>query len=346
MSAPTQAPLSTPLAGWLAAALDDPGPFTLTRLSGGNSNETLLLQSPAARRIIRRPPAAAISASAHDMAREHRVLSALHASGAPVPEPLALCADPDVAPAPFLVMEHVAGHALTDVRLPAEYAPGAETVRAIGEATVDALAAVHRVDWQAAGLEGFGRPEGFLARQVPRWTKQYRSYQVRDLPHYDAVAAWLEAHRPPDAPPGILHSDFRVDNCLLALAAPTRVEAVIDWEMATIGDPMLDLGSFLGFWGTDRPDDPAMPRLQGFSRVAGAPSRDELAARYAQATGRSVEHLNYYMALAFWKLGSIIEGAYAHHTRGRLNSPAYAAELEHGVPILFHEAARFAGNAD
>jgi aminoglycoside phosphotransferase (APT) family kinase protein len=343
MSAPTSAPsVPASLAAWLADALDDPGPFTLTRLSGGNSNETLLLESPAARRVMRRPPAAAIDPGAHDMPREHRVLAALHGAGAPVPRPLALCDDLSVAPAWFLVMEMVDGHAIND-RLPSAYPPGAETVRAIGEATVDALATVHRVDWQAAGLGDFGRPDGFLERQVPRWRKQYERHQTRDIPMFDTVAEWLATHRPPGGAPAVLHSDFRIDNCLMDPARPDRVAAIIDWEMATIGDPLLDLGSFLGFWGDDRPDALAMPLLQGATRIPGAPSRAELAERYAAATGRSVEHLDYYMALAFWKLGTIIEGAYAQHVAGRLNSPQYARDLEPGVPALFAEAARFAG---
>jgi aminoglycoside phosphotransferase (APT) family kinase protein len=167
---------------------------------------------------------------------------------------------------------------------------------------------------------------------------------VREIPSFDAVAEWLDAHRPPDGEPAVLHSDFRIDNCLMDPAAPSRVAAIIDWEMATIGDPLLDLGSFLGFWGDDRPDPPAMPLLQGATRVAGAPSRAELADRYSAATGRSVEHLEYYMALAFWKLAAIIEGAYAHHVAGRLDSQ-YARDLERGVPGLVAEAARFAGIA-
>jgi aminoglycoside phosphotransferase (APT) family kinase protein len=345
MSGSLAAPsLSEPLAAWLVDALDDPGPFTLTRLSGGNSNETLLLESPAARRIMRRPPAAAVDPGAHNMAREHRVLAALHGAGAPVPRPLALCEDLSVAPAVFLVMEMIDGHAVND-RLPAAYPPGADTVRAMGEAVVDALANVHLVDWQAAGLGDFGRPDGFLQRQVPRWRSQYERHQVREIPMFDTVAEWLQANCPPGGAPAVLHSDFRIDNCLMDPVRPDRVAGIIDWEMATIGDPLLDLASFLGFWGNDRPDALAMPLLQGVTRVPGAPSRAELADRYAAATGRSVEHLDYYMALAFWKLGAIIEGAYANHVHGTLNSPEYARDLEPGVPALFAEAARFAGIA-
>jgi len=335
------APVEPRLAAWLTSALGDPGPFDLVRLAGGNSNETLLLRSPGARRILRRPPPASLSPTAHDMVRERRVLAALHAAVVAVPEPLALCTDPAVAPAPLLVMEHVHGVVLRD-RLPDGWPRGAETARAIGEAVIDALAAVHMADWQAAGLDGFGRPEGFLARQVPRWRKQYQRHQVRDLPVFDELAAWLEAHRPPEAAPALLHGDFHLDNCILAPDLPVAVAAIIDWEMATIGDPMLDVGLFLAFWGTDRPPQPAWTTMQAVSRVLGAPSRGELAERYAAATGRDVTHLRYYLTLAFWKLAAIVEGAYAHHVAGRLRSD-YARGLGADVPRLLDEAAGFAG---
>ena len=334
-------PVASELAAWLREALHDPGPFDLVRLAGGNSNETLLLRSPRARRVLRRPPPAAISPTAHDMAREHRVLVALHHAGVPVPEPLALCTDPAVAPRPVLVMEHVGGVVLRD-RYPPGYPPGAGTARAIGEAVIDALAGAHLVDWRGSGLDGFGRPAGFLERQIPRWRAQYERYQVRDLPAFDAVGHWLEEHRPPDTPPALLHGDFHLDNCILTPRPPIRVLALIDWEMATIGDPMLDVGLFLAFWGPDRPTRPAWTTMQAVSRVAGAPSRTELAERYAAATGRDVTHLDYYLTLAFWKLAAIVEGAYANHVAGRVDS-AYARGLAEDVPRLLEEAAGFTG---
>jgi aminoglycoside phosphotransferase (APT) family kinase protein len=337
-------PVPAAMARWLVRTLADPGPFELRPLSGGNSNETLLLRSAAADRVLRRPPAATLAPRAHSMEREHRVLRALAETGVPAPRALALCSDPDVAPAPFLVMEHVRGVALTD-RLPTGYPPVPGTARAIGEAAVDALARLHRVDWRACGLDGFGTPDGFIERQVARWRGQYERNRVRELPRFDQLARWLERHRPPDGQPGILHGDFHLDNCLLTETPPTHVTAIIDWEMATIGDPLLDLGLLLAFYGDDRPAQPAMPRVQAVTRIAGAPSRRELAERYARASGRSVQRLDYYMTLAFWKLAAIVEGAYAHHLAGRLDTP-YARALEHDVPQLLEEAAGFAGLAD
>ena len=328
------------LAAWLRDALGDPGPFTLRRLSGGNSNDTLQLRSPQAVRILRRAPAATVATNAHNMEREHRILAALAPTPAPAPRPLALCTDPDVAPGPILVMEAVDGHALTD-SLPDGFPSAAETAAAVGPATIRAIAAVHTVDWRAAGLHDFGRPDGFLERQVARWRRQRERHRVRELPWFDEVGAWLDAHRPPDREPAILHGDFRLDNVHVA-APPVTVTAIIDWEIATIGDPLLDLGLFLAFWGPERPDPPAMPRLQAISRVAGAPSRAALADHYAALTGRPVDDLPWYMALALFKLAAIVEGAYAQHLAGNLDS-AYARDLAVDVPLLLEEAAIHAG---
>jgi aminoglycoside phosphotransferase (APT) family kinase protein len=328
------------LKAWLAQATGDPGPFELRPLSGGNVNETLSLTSPLHRWIVRRPPAASLAPSAHAMDREHLILTALADQPVPTPAPVALCTDPEVPQTPALVMEHVDGVALTDT-LPGGWEPTAETARAIGEAVIDALAALHSVPWREVGLESFGRPEGFLERQVPRWRRQLDRYTVRELPHLDELTQWLDAHRPESFEPGILHGDFHLDNCLLAPDAPVRVAAIVDWEMATIGDPLLDLGLFLGFWGTDRPERPAMPRVQAVSRVEGTPTRAELAERYAERSGRSVERLDWYIAFALFKLAMIVEGAYAQYLDGRLRTP-YAAALEHDVPALLREAAAIA----
>ena len=331
------------LENWLSDALADPGPFTIDKLTGGNSNETLSVSTPHNRWVLRRPPAAAIDASAHSMEREHRILLALNDQPVPTPRAIALCTDHDIPGAPFLVMEHVDGVSLTDT-LPDGYPEPAEAAQQIGEAVVDGLAALHSVPWRDAGLEGFGKPDGFLDRQVPRWRKQLERYRVRELPYLDELTEWLERERPQSFEPGILHGDFHFDNCLLSREPPVRVVAIVDWEMATIGDPLLDLGLFLGFWGTDRPEKPAMPRVQAVSRVEGAPSREELAQRYAEKSGRSVEHLQWYIAFALWKLAMIVEGAYAQYLNGRLDTP-YAKALEHDVPALLTESARAASLA-
>lgn len=325
------------LADWLSEALSDPGPFSLTPLAGGRSNETLLLESPAGRRVLRRPPGARNAPGAHSMEREERLLRALDESAVPAPRPLALAGE-EVDGGPLLVMEWIAGLPLTDA-LPASYP--SDAAGQVGAAAIDALASLHAVDWRAAGLEGFGRPEAFLERQVDRWRTQYRGYQVRELADFEALAEWLDENRPSPTEPAILHGDFHLDNCLFSPAPPIRVEAVIDWETATIGDPLLDLGLLLGFWGTERPRHPAMPKVQGVSRGPGSPSRRQLAERYARRSGRSIERIEWYICAALWKLAAIVEGAYARQVRGELDS-AWARSLEADVPALLAEAAELA----
>src|SRR5258708_4111512 len=209
---------------------------------------------------------------------------------------------------------------LTDT-LPQAYGDDtAATLTCIGNEAVDALAELHTVDWRAAGLGDFGRPENFLERQVPRWRRQYESYKCRELPRFAQVAAWLESHRPPDQPAAILHGDMHLDNSLYDAHRPL-LRAIVDWEMATIGDPLLDVGLLLGFWGP-RPIDPcAMPQVQAITRTPAAPTPAHLTERYARRTGRDVQHIDWYLALALCKLAAIVDGAYAQHLAGRLPTP-------------------------
>lgn len=332
---------SPELVEWLGGATSAAGPYRLRSLTGGNSNDTLLVIAADQTMVMRRPPRAEIDPSAHNIRRELRMLEALSGTAVPAPAPIGLCEEEAVPEAPFLLMEAVDGVSLRD-SIPDEAGDPGEAVRAIGEQVAGALAALHSLPWREIGLEDYGRPDGFLERQVDRWRKQLDRYRHRDLPDFDPVADWLEANRPPAGEPGILHGDFHVDNCLITVTGPPRLRAIIDWEMSTIGDPLLDLGLFLAFWGRDRSEPLGMPAIQGISRLEGAPTREEMASRYAEASGRSVEHLPYYMALAFWKLAAIVEGAHAHYVAGRLDVP-YAAALEHDVPALLREARYFAG---
>lgn len=327
------------LAGWLSRHTGRPGPWRLRPLAGGNSNETLLLSAPQTQYVLRRPPQHALSASAHSVSREYRLLTALATADVPAPAPIALCEDPDVPLAPFLVMEHVADAvSLTDT-LPDGYPPDALT--AIADQLIDALAAVHTMDWRAAGLTGFGRPERFLERQAPRWYGQWQQIARRPLPAMRRLADWLTEHRPPDRPPALMHGDFHLDNCLFATSSP-RLLVVLDWEMGTIGDPLLDLGLALAFWGKRPLEVPAMPRIQGVSRLPGAPDRSHLLARYEAATGAPVDHPEYYQCLAFFKLAAIVESAYSQHLAGDLDT-RYSAALEYDVPALLAEAESIAG---
>ncbi len=318
-----------------------PADLVVKRFAGGNSNETYLVSVGASAWVIRRPPKHSLDPSAHSMEREWRILSVLADSAVPVPRVLSYCRDSEVIGAEFILMEYVGDSVPILDELPSAYSDVSASLDMIGHAMVEVLAALANFDWSAAGLEGFGRPDGFLERQVPRWEAQYRRNQVRDIPAFERLTIWLGENLPPAQSAGVMHGDFHLDNCLLSVARP-QVRAVVDWEMATIGDPMVDLGLFLSFWG-DRPvDPPAMPRVQGVSRLGRAPLRQELAARYGELTGRDVTQVNWYQAFAFWKLAVVVESAWAQHVRGELDTP-YSAALEYDVPCMFAEAEIRAG---
>jgi aminoglycoside phosphotransferase (APT) family kinase protein len=324
---------------WLAARLGTAGPFEIRPISGGNSNETALLTAPAGRWILRRPPTSAISATANDLGREFRVLSALAGQDVPAPRAIAFAVAGEVTARPCLLMEFSPGHPLTD-RWPEGW-PEQTTIGQVGRAAIEALSALHRVDFEAAGLGGFGRPDGYLRRQVARWRGQYEQHRVRDLPLFDEIGDWLEANRPAETAPAILHGDFHLDNCLIVAGPPARVSAIIDWELATVGDPLVDLGLLLGFWGQDRARPIAMDRVQALTRLPGTPGRRALADYYTSLTGRSTEALTFYMVLAFFKLAAIVEGAYARYLGRDVDSP-YARALGADVPRLLRDAAHLA----
>ena len=185
-------------------------------------------------------------------------------------------------------------------------------------------------------MDDFGRPEAFLQRQIDRWTGVRASASVRELPAIDALAAWLSGNLPADGPVGIVHGDYHLDNTLCGRDRPELL-AVIDWEMATIGDPLTDLGLLLMFWGPRAVDPPGFPHVQAVSRVPGVISRRELAARWAAATGIATDRLDFYLCFAFWRLAAIVEGAYVLYRQGKVDT-AYARALEHDVPALLREA--------
>jgi aminoglycoside phosphotransferase (APT) family kinase protein len=328
-------PLEPELRDWLSARLATSAPFELRPISGGHSNETSLLSSPDGQWILRRPPATAISASANNLSREFRVLSGLASTDVPVPRALAFAEAGEVVEHAVLVMSLAPGYPLTD-SWPSDW-PSSASIGDVGFAAIDALAALHRVDVGAVGLSDFGRPENYLERQVRRWRGQYKQNEVRDLPAFDRLGGWLEANRPDETGPAILHGDFHLDNCLIVPGPPARVAAIIDWELATIGDPLVDLGLLLALWGADRANPIAMPKVQALTRIPGAPSRRELADQYTSLTGRSTAALNWYMVLALFKLAAIVEGAYARYVNGLADDP-WAKSLGDDVPRLLADA--------
>jgi aminoglycoside phosphotransferase (APT) family kinase protein len=260
-----------------------------------------------------------------------------------VPRALGFCEDASVLGQPFAVVEFVAGTSITTA-LPAAYSGDAGTLRSLGHELIDGIATVHALDWRALPLDPPRDADGFLQRQIERWLKARAAEGVRELPLLEQVGRWLLDERPAAAPARVVHGDYHLDNTLFRPERPA-LAAIIDWELATIGDPLTDLGLLLMFWGPRPIDPPAFLAIQQVTRVPGAPSRRELAERWSRATGIGIERLDYYLCFAFWRLAAIVEGAYVLYRKGLVDD-AYARGLEHDVPRLLHEAAIAAGFRD
>jgi aminoglycoside phosphotransferase (APT) family kinase protein len=254
--------------------------------------------------------------------REARVLRALDGR-APVPRVLDQCDDAGVIGVPFYLMERLEGEVVHDVVPPALDFEAER--RRMGEQLVDALVTVHAVDWRAAGLEGFGRPEGYLARQIKRFSGLWEQNRTRELPAMERVARWLGEHMPESPPATIVHGDYRLGNVMYAPAPPARLVAIFDWEMSTIGDPLADLGYLCTFW-VDRDDPPAgIFEQHALTRAPGWPTRSELVARYEERSGRSMTDIRWYQALALWKIIVFMEGNYRRALAGSVDDPYLTA---------------------
>jgi aminoglycoside phosphotransferase (APT) family kinase protein len=300
------------------------GPLELAQFPGGHSNLTYLVRFDGIEYVLRRPPLGPVAPTAHDMGREHRVLSALWPVFPPAPRPYLLCDDPGVIGAPFYVMERRRG-LVVRTAVPPEIGPDPGLRRRVSEAVVDTLAALHAVDWERAGLAGLGRPAGFVERQVRGWAERYERARTRDIPVIRDLARWLADRIPPAPPPTLLHNDFKLDNLMLDRADPGRVVAVLDWEMATVGDPLVDVGLLLCYWA-DAADPPA--RRSSVSQVTAEPgflTRAELLARYAAATGRDVSRIAFYETFALYKVAVVVQQIYVRYQRGQTRDPRFAA---------------------
>ncbi|MEA2149610.1 MAG: hypothetical protein QOD69_1440 [Solirubrobacteraceae bacterium] len=290
-------------------------------IGNGHSNVTYLLHSGDAELVLRRPPRGPLPPSAHDVLREARLLRALEHTGARVPRVLAVGDDATVIGAPFYVMERVPGTVVTDVVPPALDTPAER--RRLGEELVDALVEVHAVDWRAHGLEGFSRdPGGYLERQLRRFGGLWEQLKTREVDAVDAVGAWLGEHLPRSGPATVVHGDYRLGNAMMAAAAPARLVAIFDWEMATLGDPLADLGYLCSMWVQH--DDPPLPVLfefGGVTRLEGFLTRDEIVARYEQRSGRAMTDIRWYRTLALWKAAVFMEGNYRRAISGSTDDP-------------------------
>ncbi|MDX3075073.1 phosphotransferase family protein [Streptomyces sp. NPDC088354] len=279
-------------------------------IEGGRSNLTYAVTDGIARWVVRRPPLGHVLATAHDMGREHRVISALRDTSVPVPGAVLLCEDPEVLGAPFYVMDFVEGTPYRTEKQLTELGPA--RTRAIVLDLVDTLVALHAVDPVTAGLAGFGRPDGFLERQLRRWGKQLDASRSRDLPGIDELAAALGTRLPASGPAAVVHGDYRLDNVLVG--SDDTIRAVLDWEMSTLGDPLTDLGLLL-MYGELRPTPGTPVSVTG--GAPGHPSAAELVERYAAGSGRDVSAVAWYTAFAYFKLAVILEGIHYRFTLGQ-----------------------------
>ena len=299
--------------------------LVVAQFPNGFSNLTYSLRAGGQEWVMRRPPIGAVVKGGHDMPREFRILSALAEAGIRAPRPVLLCEDVSVLGAPFYLMERVRGVILRS-RLPRGVTLGPETFRRLSEALVDTLAELHAVDVTAAGLADLGRPEGYVARQVAGWAQRYAAAQTDALPEMDALATWLAAHLPPESGAALIHNDFKYDNAMVDPDRLDRIIAVLDWEMATIGDPLMDLGTTLGYWS--EAGDPEIVRQFNLTHLPGNLIRREVVARYEQRTGREVSRPLFYFAFGLYKISVILQQIYARYRRGLTQDARFAGLID------------------
>jgi aminoglycoside phosphotransferase (APT) family kinase protein len=328
-SAPPGIPSPSRLQGWINDTIGgEPAELTgIQLIAGGRSNLTYRLTVGDRSLVLRRPPLGHVLPTAHDMSREYRVLTALSGTAVPVARPVAFCADTEVVGAPFYLMEHVPGSVLRTRQDTASLTEA--QARELSEHLADMLAAIHGIDVDAVGLADLGRGAGYLRRQLGRWQRQWDLSVTREVPGYPELVARLASRLPGEGETTLVHGDFRLDNVLVALAPEPRITAVVDWEMATLGDPLADLGLTLVYW-TDPGEDgwltpeqqaAAGPLAAGVSTDATASpgflSRAQFAAGYAQRTGRDVSRIGYYVAFGYFKLAVVLEGIHARYLQNQ-----------------------------
>ena len=317
-------------------------PLGFSLIEAGHSNMTFVVQDGrAARWVLRRPPLHTVLATAHDMGREHRAIAALHPEGFPVPRPLGLCSDPSVNGAPFYVMEYVDGSVIRDATEAAALPHG--TRRALSRSLVEVLAQLHGFDPDAVGLADHGRREGYVARQLRRWLRQVTDTDTADRPEIRAVHDHLAARVPEQSTTGIVHGDYRLDNCIVG--GDGKVRAVLDWELCTLGDVLADVAMLLTYWSEPGEDTQALDNAP--TAVEGFYSRAELLAAYAEASGRSLDQIDFYLAWGAWRLACILVGVQARYLAGAMGDKAplegiesFAGRIDGLVARAAHHAAR------
>ena len=310
-------------------ALDE-AELEIEQFPGGHSNLTYLIRLGSREFVLRRPPVGPVAPTAHDMPREFRLLSAINPFFPLAPKPFLLCEDLSVVGVPFYLMERRSGIVIRREE-PPEIGDDPLTRRRISEAMVDTLAALHDVDIYGSGLAALGKPVGFVSRQVKGWHERWQRSKTSEVPEVDQIVKWLGERIPPEPDPAVgrpaalVHNDFKLDNVMLGLEDPTRVVAVLDWEMCTVGDPLIDLGILLCYWAEK--DDPEARResISPVTTGAGWLTRREMTERYAEKTGRDLSGIAFYEAFALFKIAVVVQQIYFRYVRGQTHDERFAA---------------------
>jgi aminoglycoside phosphotransferase (APT) family kinase protein len=295
----------------------------LEQFPNGHSNLTYLLRIAGREYVLRRPPLGPVAPKAHDVVREYRVLRAVHPYFPEAPEALTLCEDATVLGAPFFVMERRKGAVLREA-IPADIAANPGHPRMISEAFLETMVRLHAIDVSGGDMAALGKPEGYVERQVRGWADRWQRAKTEEVSEIDRTIAWLAARMPPPLRPSLIHNDYKLDNIMLAAGAPDRVEAVLDWEMATIGDPLSDLGLTLCYWVWATEEEVRVAGIPALTTGAGWHTRDQFVERYAELTGRDLSHIGYYEVLGVFKLCVIIQQIYSRFHRGQTRDTRFA----------------------
>ncbi|MGO9603065.1 MAG: phosphotransferase family protein [Candidatus Binataceae bacterium] len=333
------------LAAYLRDKLPDADqPLSVLQFRGGHSNLTYLLRFGDREWVMRRPPFGPLPVGGHDMGREYRVLSRAWQAFKPAPRGMVYCEDTSIVGAPFFVMERRKG-ILIRMRqaLPPELPTDPESLRRLSEGFVDTLADLHAVDYKAIGLGEFGKPDGFLKRQITGWMSRWEKAKTREVPLMEKLGAWFLDNMPASPPPALIHNDFYLHNLMIDFANPGHVVGVFDWEMSTIGDPLVDFGTSLRYWRETSDPEDLLATGEGEVHTIrpGFMTRDELTHRYATRTGRDLSNVSFYWAWAHWKNATVVEQIYVRYVRGQTTDPRFAGMGTH-APALASAAARIA----
>jgi aminoglycoside phosphotransferase (APT) family kinase protein len=319
-------------------------PLTVKQFRGGSSNLTYLLRFGDTEWVMRRPPFGPLPVGGHDMGREYRVLSRLWEVFKPAPRGMLFSDDVSIIGAPFFVMERRSGIVIKMRQpLPAELPSDPASFRAISEGFIDTLADLHSVDYEAIGLGTLGRPDGFVKRQITGWMQRWERAKTREVPLMERLGAWFLDNLPVSPPPALIHNDFYLHNIMLGADNPGDVVGVFDWEMSTIGDPLIDLGTSMNYWREKSDPQELLVTSQGeaHTMLPGFLTRDQLLHRYSKRTGRDIAQIPYYWAWAHWKTATVVEQIYVRYVRGQTTDPRFAL-MGPMAPALALAAARVA----